>query len=70
MGGCTGNAESAPTEDSSGAVSEIPEVQNDMPEPAEQDIEFSEQDVELINMAIHDNEHKFTREILEMKKYG
>ena len=71
LGGCAGNVESTPVEDSSEAASEIPATQNDVPEPAEeetelsgqgaeipeQDIELSEQDAELINMAIHDNEH-------------
>ena len=71
LGGCTGNAESAPAKDSAEVVSEIPEAQNDVPEPAEQeaalpkqdaempeqDKELSEQDAELINMAIHDHEH-------------
>ena len=50
MSGCTENAESTPMEDSSEAVSDITEVQKDIPE-------LSEQDVELINMGIHNNEH-------------
>ena len=43
MGGCTRSVESTPAEDSSEAVSEISEVQSDMPEPAEQVTEFHEQ---------------------------
>lgn len=57
LGGCAKNVESTPAKDSSEAVSESPEVQNDVPKPAEQDTEISGQDAELINMAIHDNEH-------------
>lgn len=47
MGGCTKNVDSTPVEDSSAAVSEVPEVQNDMPEPAEQDTELFGQDAEI-----------------------
>ena len=47
MGGCTGTVESAPVEDGSEAVSEIPEAQNDMPESAEQDAELSGRDTEI-----------------------
>ena len=57
MGGCAKSVESTPTEDSSEAVSGVPEVQDDMPEPAEQDTELPGQDAELINMGIHDDEH-------------
>lgn len=71
MGGCTKDVESTPSEDSSEAVSEIQEVQNDILEPIEedvepseqevaipeQDVELSSQDAELINMGIHNNEH-------------
>ena len=47
MGGCTKNVESTPAEGSSAAVSDIPEVQNDMPEPTEQEIELSGQDADI-----------------------
>lgn len=57
MGGCTRSGESTPAEDSSEAVSDIQEVQNDMPESAEGEIELSGQDVESINMGIHDDGH-------------
>lgn len=40
INGCAKNVESTPVEDSFEAVSDIPEVQNDMPEPAEQEAEL------------------------------
>ena len=47
MGGCAKNVDSTLTEGSSGTVSEIPEVQNDTPESAEQDTGVSAQDTEI-----------------------
>ena len=47
MGGCAKNVESTPTEDNSGTVSEIPQVQNDMSEILEQGTGLSGQDAEL-----------------------
>ena len=57
MGGCAKNVENTLPEDRSETVSETPEVQNDVPEPAEEEAKLSGQDAERINMAIHDNEH-------------
>ena len=61
MGGCAKNVESTPTEDSSEAVSDISEVQNNMTEPAKQDIELSSknnpiplQEVEQVVEKIYD----------------
>ena len=57
LGGCAGNAESTPVEDSAEVVSDIQEVQNDMPESAEGETELSGQDAESINMGILDDGH-------------